>query len=202
MPLQNRVTPFGEIVTASWRGAAMGNRGRLHDEAGRLQRARWKGKAWITCLLAFKGRHREIMKPDSYTELFFPDEAAAMAAGHRPCAECRRADFNAFRAAFAAALPEVGASPKAAVMDAHLHAARLAPHPVLPAIPEDLPDGAFISSGETKAYLKWRGAWWLWQGAHYAPADPPLSAPARLLTPAPMIAVLKAGYTPGIAPNL
>lgn len=153
-------------------------------------------------MLAFKNRRREIMKPDSYTELFFPDEAVAMAAGHRPCAECRRADFNAFRAAFAAAFPEFGSSPKAAEMDAHLHAARLAPGPLLRTIPADLPDGVFISTDETSAYLKWRSAWWLWQGTHYSPVGRHMDKPGRLLTPEPMIAVLKAGYTPGIAPNL
>ena len=95
MPLQNRVTPQGEIIATPERGTVMGNRGgRIHRD----DRARWKSKAWITCRLSFKSRHRTVMG-NSYTELFFLDEATALAAGHRPCFECRRADALAFQAA-------------------------------------------------------------------------------------------------------
>src|SRR5688500_15168681 len=98
MPLQNRVTPFGEIEAAPARGLFMGNRGILHDANQQLGRARWRHKSWVTCLLSFKDRRREVMAPRRYTELFFCDEAVALAAGHRPCAECRREDYERFRA--------------------------------------------------------------------------------------------------------
>ena len=93
MPLQNRVTPFGEITAQPWRGALMGNRGILHDAQGRLGTARWRHNNWVCCVTEFRGRHRAPMPPPGsptrYTALFFRDEACALAAGHRPCAECR-----------------------------------------------------------------------------------------------------------------
>src|SRR3954453_2972411 len=101
MPRQNRVTPLGEIVATPERGSMMGNRGVLHDEGGRIRRP-WQVRRWLICLLEFKGRHRTVMTPNRYTELFFLDEATGLAAGHRPCAECRRARFRAFRDAWAA----------------------------------------------------------------------------------------------------
>src|SRR3954465_1148608 len=100
MPRQNRVTPFGEIVATPERGTMMGNRGRLHDAGGRIFRP-WQVKRWLICLLEFNGRHRQVMTPDRYTEPFFLDEATALAAGHRPCFECRRARFLAYRVAWA-----------------------------------------------------------------------------------------------------
>ena len=98
-PLQNRVDPFGQLIRTSARGAWMGNRGMIHNEHQQIIRP-FRLKAWITCLLEFKDRHREVMTPNLYTELFFLDEATAFSAGHRPCAECRRADFNRFKAAW------------------------------------------------------------------------------------------------------
>src|SRR4051794_40086589 len=95
MPRQNRVTPFGAIVASPDRGTLMGNRGILHDTEGRIRRL-WQGKRWIICLLAFKDRKQQIMKPGFYTQLFFLDEATALASGHRPCAECRRGRFKDF----------------------------------------------------------------------------------------------------------
>ena len=92
MPRQNRVTPFGDIIATPERGTFLGNRGILHDAEGRIKRA-WQGKRWIVCVLEFRGRKRTVMTPNSYTELFFLDEATALAAGHRPCAECRHARF-------------------------------------------------------------------------------------------------------------
>src|ERR1700693_379735 len=95
MPRQNRVNPFGEIIATQDRGMFMGNRGVLHDQEGRIQRA-WQGKRWLVCVLEFRGRKRKVMTPCRYTELFFLDEAPALAAGHRPCAECRRERFKSF----------------------------------------------------------------------------------------------------------
>ena len=96
MPLQNRVTPGGEIIADPARGTLMGNRGILHDAGQRLGVARWRHPHWIYCRLSFKGRRRAVMAPGRYTELFFLDEASALAAGHRPCYECRREDFLRF----------------------------------------------------------------------------------------------------------
>jgi hypothetical protein len=95
MSRQNRVMPFGEIIATPERGTFMGNRGVLHDDAGRIRRP-WQVKRWLLCLLEFRGRKRTVMTPHRYTELFFLDEATGLAAGHRPCLECRRERFNAF----------------------------------------------------------------------------------------------------------
>ncbi|HTJ10817.1 MAG TPA: hypothetical protein VL547_02270, partial [Dinghuibacter sp.] len=97
--LQNRVDPYGNIIFTPARGAWMGNRGLLHDAQQHIRRP-FRLKAWIICVLQFKGRHRPVMAPGQYTELFFLDEATALSAGHRPCAECRREDFNRFKAAW------------------------------------------------------------------------------------------------------
>src|SRR5919204_6549006 len=104
MPRQNRVTPFGEIVATPERGTLMGNRGVLHDGEGRIRRP-WQLRRWLVCVLDLKGRKRRVMTPGRYTELFFLDEATALAAGHRPCAECRRARFLAFCSAWGTANP-------------------------------------------------------------------------------------------------
>ena len=101
-PLQNRVTPFGDIVAFPQRGTFVGNRGIIHDPATKtLLGRRWTTKAWLVCVLHYKGRRREVMKRRSWTELFFLDEAIALAAGHRPCFFCRRQSAEAFRAAWA-----------------------------------------------------------------------------------------------------
>lgn len=201
MPLQNRVTPHGEIIAHPARGLFMGNRGILHDAHQRLGRARWRHKAWICCLLRFKGRQRQVMAPRRYTELFFLDEAVALAAGHRPCAECRRADYNQFRDAWTNAF---GNSPKAAQMDDVLHAARtkralVVPSRALLAPDVPLPDGTFIR-WTNSAVLLWRG-----RAFRYAPEGyreiPLPEGPYEPLTPAPMRAALAAGYRPHIHPS-
>jgi hypothetical protein len=114
VPLQNRVTPTGEIVAHPGRGLLMGNRGCLHGPDRRLHAARWRSKAWICCVLEWKGVRRDPMPPGRWTALFFLDEATALAAGHRPCAYCRRADFAAFAEAWRAAhgLPEGSGEPR------------------------------------------------------------------------------------------
>src|SRR5579883_3295915 len=101
MPRRNRVTPSGEIIATPERGTMMGNRGILHDPEGCIRRP-WQVKRWLLCVLEFRGRHRTVMAPNRYTELFFLDEATGLAAGHRPCFECRRGRFLAFRDAWAA----------------------------------------------------------------------------------------------------
>src|SRR5690348_11691300 len=119
MPLRNRVTPFGELVAIPERGTLMGNRGILHTP-DRLVVRDWQVRRWIACRLEFHGRHRVVMTRGSYTELFFLDEATALADGHRPCAECRHADYRAFQAAWRTVYPE--RSVAADAMDSVLHA--------------------------------------------------------------------------------
>jgi hypothetical protein len=185
VPLQNRVTPFGEIVFESARGTMMGNRGgRLHDEKKRLGRRRWASRAWICCLLEFRGRRREPMAPNRYTELFFLDEATAFAAGHRPCFECRRADALRFREAFGAA--------RADEMDRALHAERLAPKREVGAAA--LPDGAMVAA-DGAAWLVWKGALRPWSFAGYGEARP-FAGRALLLTPPSTLAAFRNGYRP------
>src|SRR3569833_1506044 len=150
MPLQNRVTPTGEIVATEHRGMFTGNRGIIHDPATRtLLRKRWSRPAWLTCVCEFRGRRREVMARRSWTELFFLDEATALAAGHRPCFYCRRDDANRFRAAWDVGIGASGIH--AAEIDAVLHRERLNHggkrlHP-LPAGIDDLPDGAMVQVG-------------------------------------------------------
>ena len=195
MARQNRVMPWGEIVADPGRGLFMGNRGCLHDDQRRLRRV-WQGKGWISCVLDFKARKRALMQPGRYTKLFFLDEAVALAAGHRPCAECRRADYNRFRAAWAAA-GLAGAS--AAEMDQVLHAARTAV-PQLYASAATLPEAAFVrEDGEASLLLGGALRGFTPEGYGRARALP--EREVEVLTPAPMIAVLRAGYRPVIHPS-
>src|SRR5262245_34359643 len=168
MPRQNRVTPFGEIFATPERGTLMGNRGVLHDERGRIRRA-WKVKRWLLCLLEFKERGRAIMAPGRYTELFFLDEATGLAAGHRPCAECRHARFLAFREAWAAGNPSLLGSGRATatVLDNRLHAERLCPDRskrTFRAKLDELPDGVFVfrKGGGENACLLWQRHLFAW----------------------------------------
>ena len=180
MPLQNRVTPFGEIVAAEGRGLLMGNRGILHDEARQIVRP-WQLQRWIACRVEFRGRRRSLMQPHSYTELFFLDEATAFAAGHRPCAECRYADYRRFTSVWAAAH---GAATGAPEIDARLHADRLegdrqhSRKRTYRAEIAGLPDGTYIFL-EGSAWLLWHGQLAAWSAAGYTtrrPA-PPLGMP-------------------------
>jgi hypothetical protein len=195
MPLQNRVSPFGEIVATAHRGHFTGNRGIIHDPATRtLLNRRWSSKAWITCVCEFRGRRRKVMSRRSWTELFFLDEATSFAAGHRPCFYCRRDDATAFRDAWAKG--NKLAKPYATDMDAALHGERLdgrvkRPHP-LRTRPLKLPDGAMVASGG-ESYLIARGEAWLWSFAGYTRASASL-ADAKLLTPPSIVNALREGY--------
>lgn len=199
MPLRNRVTPEGDIVALPARGTLMGNRGRLHRADRSLGPSLWTTKAWIACRLAFRGRHREIMAPRSYTELFFLDEATACAAGHRPCAECRRADFLAFRDLWRNAF---GAA-RAPDIDAALHTTRTrrdrskvtfeAPAP-------DLPDGAMIRTATGSALLLGDAAL-PWRPEGYGPPAPRPRGTATVLTPAPLVTLLRAGLAVALHPS-
>jgi hypothetical protein len=203
MPLQNRVTPFGEIEALEGRGLLLGNRGILHDEQRRIVRP-WQVQRWIACVTEFRGRHRELMRPHSYTELFFLDEAAAFAAGHRPCAECRHADYQRFKAAWAAAH---GSANSAEAMDAMLHADRLEGRGksqrkrTYRAEIATLPDGVYLAL-DGAAWLLWRGSLLAWSaGAYTARRPAPRSGDVEVLTPAALVAVFRAGYTPAVHPS-
>jgi hypothetical protein len=197
MPLQNRVTPSGDIVADPHRGMFTGNRGIIHDPATRtLLKKRWSNPAWLTCVCEFRGRRREVMGGRSWTELFFLDEATAFAAGHRPCFYCRRDDANRFRAAW-----EEGngvSSMHAPEIDAVLHRERLGGgkkrlHP-LPDPLEQLPDGAMVRSGE-ESFLIVQGGAWRWSYAGYRKAEAPITD-AKLLTPPSTVRAFSAGYRP------
>jgi hypothetical protein len=201
MPLQNRVTPTGDIIATAHRGMFTGNRGIIHDPATKTLTRRWAGKAWLTCVCEFRGRRREVMGGRSWTELFFLDEATALAAGHRPCFYCRRDDANRFRAAW-----EVGNGVKdmlARDMDAVLHGERLKGrtkrlHPLSMPL-EALPDGAMLQQG-IESYLIVQGRALLWSPAGYQQAQ---SAPqaAMLLTPPSTLQALLAGYQAVLHPS-
>ena len=195
MPLQNRVLPSGEIVVDAARGMFTGNRGCLHDGQQRLGKARWKGRAWIICALEFKGWRRQVMSPGTWTELFFLDEAVALAAGHRPCALCRRKAYTAFRAAFGGL--------KAVQMDAALHLARVGIDRQQRRFIRDmngLPDGAFILR-EGHPHLIHRGLAFPFHPEGYgAPVALPHGR-IEVLTPEPMVAVLRAGYRAVLHPS-
>ena len=202
MPLQNRVTPLGDIVAVPQRGLFTGNRGIIHDPATRtLLTRRWSTRAWITCVCEFRGWRRAVMARQSWTELFFLDEATALAAGHRPCFFCRRDDANRFRAAWAAgnAVP----SPRATEMDDVLHGERLDGRVkrlhVLREPIEALPDGAMIQAGG-EAFLIVKGKALRWSFDGYQQADIP-TGDVRLITPPSTVRALRAGYRPVLHPS-
>ncbi len=192
-PLQNRVDPYGDLVATPARGALMGNRGgRFHRDDRTLGRRRWASKQWIACLCAFKGRRRAVWG-EGYTELFFLDEPTALAAGHRPCFQCRRAEAEAFQRAFGA-----GARPSAPSIDAILHRERLDRRAkrAWDAPIERLPDGAMIER-EGRAFALRGEAMLPWSFAGYgAPQARPCAGLARVLTPPSIVRAFEAGYAP------
>jgi hypothetical protein len=205
VPRQNRVTPLGDIIATPDRGTFMGNRGVLHDDQGDIRRA-WQVKRWLVCVLAFRGRHRTVMTPNRYTELFFLDEATALAAGHRPCAECRHDRFIAFCCAWTTAnTGDAGSKrPTADEIDCKLHAERVAPdrskRPCRTNLSE-LPDGVFVRDaawGED-AYLVRGGGLLVWSAGGYTRRMArPRRADVMVLTPASAVAAIRAGYVPDI----
>ena len=203
MPRQNRVTPYGEIIATPERGTFMGNRGVLHDAEGHIKRT-WQVKRWIVCTLEFPGRKRTVMSPNSYTELFFRDEATALAAGHRPCAECRHARFLDFCNAWKMAHPKADGPqrPTADEIDHCLHAERLAPDRSKRCFSgklDDLPDGVFVKVegwGE-QSFLVWGDSLLVWSPRGYEERRPRSKAKdVMILTPPSTVAVIKAGYSP------
>jgi len=194
MPLQNRVDPFGELSAQPARGAFMGNRGgRIHRDDRTLGSRRWASRQWICCRLDFKGRQRRVFGA-GYTELFFLDEVTALAAGHRPCFECRRQDALAFAEAFRGG----GQRPRAPEMDLILHAERLEGRRkrTFRASLDALPDGAMIAR-DGAAFAVRGDSLLLWTGSGYATA---LTRATKLtvdvLTPPSILAALRADYQP------
>jgi hypothetical protein len=202
MPLQNRVTPTGEIIATPHRGLLTGNRGIIHDPVTKtLLTRRWASQAWLTCVCEFRGRRREVMGGRSWTELFFLDEATALAAGHRPCFFCRRDDANRFRVAW-----EEGngvARVLARDIDAVLHRERLSGGKkrlharIMPL--KELPDGAMLQDCN-ESYLILQGRALQWSPAGYLKAQNALQA-AMLLTPPSTLRALSAGYRPVLHPS-
>jgi hypothetical protein len=202
MPLQNRVTPAGEIVSTPQRGLFTGNRGIIHDPATKtLLNRLWSSKAWLTCVCEFRGRRRDVMGKRSWTELFFLDEATAFAAGHRPCFYCRRDDANAFRAAWEKGNGVAPAS--APEIDEVLHRERLEGrkkrlHQL--AMPlHALPDGAMVQAGEGSYLITQdRALLWTWDGYREIATEP---RAATLLTPPSTLRAFSAGYRPVLHPS-
>ena len=201
MPLQNRVTPTGDIIATPHRGLFTGNRGIIHDPATKTLTRRWAGNAWLTCVCEFRGRRRRVMGGRSWTELFFLDEATAFAAGHRPCFFCRRDDANRFCAAWDAGNGTTRVL--ARDIDPVLHRERLAEgkkrlHP-LPMRWEQLPDGAMVQGG-AQSYLIAGGRALSWSPGGYREAQSEIED-AMLLTPPSTLRVFIAGYRPVLHPS-
>jgi hypothetical protein len=188
MPFQNRVTPLGELVATPERGLVYGNRGRLHDEHGRIRR-QWQVKRWISCRLEFRGRYRAggPMPPGRYTGLFFLDDATALAAGHRPCAECRREAYNRFTAIWGA---------KADAIDEVLHRERL--QRLHTARLEDLPDGTFVLE-DGAPFLVVGHALLRWNPGGYTERRGRRRRKTTLITPPSTVRVLQAGWESDLA---
>jgi hypothetical protein len=212
MPFQNRVNPFGQIVATPHRGTLMGNRGCLHDNLDHPVR-QYQGRRWIICVLDFKGRRRQPMPPGRYTSLFFLDEATALAAGHRPCAECQRTRFDDFRRHWAAANPELagGSAPSVDMLDTVLHHERISDHfyqrdkvkRTYTEQLEALPDATFVllETGATP-YLVLGNALYPWSFAGYGELRTrPASRQVQVLTPRSTVRALAHGYRAALHPS-
>lgn len=198
MALQNRVAPDGSIHAVRPRGTFMGNRGVLHDAAQRLHPTRrWRTKAWIVCLTRFGGRRRPVMAPGLYTELFFLDEVTALAAGHRPCFECRRRDAIAFAEAFTVHA-RAGVRASARAMDETLHAQRLAGREARQRAVrwERVGEGVVVRHGDRMlTRFDGRALAWSFEGWRETEAPAPAARVAQLTPPATARAIA-CGYRP------
>ena len=194
MPLRNRVTPLSELVADPARGLVYGNRGCLHDESGRVRR-RFNGRRWIACRLEFRGWQRgPLLQPGRFTELFFLDEATAFAAGHRPCALCRREAYVRFGAIWRDIQPgQVGAD----AIDAQLHGERVADNGAQrrhEALFDELPDGVFVLE-DGAPFLVLGRELLLWTASGYEERRArPEGGHALVLTPPSLVEVLRTGW--------
>jgi hypothetical protein len=208
IPRQNRVTPFGQIIATPERGTLMGNRGIIHDSEGRIHR-NWALKRWLLCVLEFLGRRRIVMAPNRYTELFFLDEATGLAAGHRPCAECQRKRYIAYRDAWALGncYARRTERPSADEMDNQLHAERLdssRSKGTFLAKVGDLPDGVFITRTERiDQALLIQGDYLLaWSPGGYSDRVRRRNGDlVSVLTPESTVSAIRAGFVPGVHPT-
>ncbi|MDP9102868.1 MAG: hypothetical protein M3N05_02525 [Pseudomonadota bacterium] len=198
MSLQNRVDPFGHLIATPARGARIGNRGLLHGADRQIRRS-WRLKAWLVCTLQFKGRHRTVMSPGLWTELFFLDEATALAAGHRPCCECRRTDHLRFKTLAGQATGEP--FKRAADLDAALHHDRITTDNAKRTYRErigELPEGVFVLvRGEP--WLKQGGGLHRWTPHGYAETCSIPAGEAEVLTPRLTVETIRGGYAPQMA---
>ena len=202
MTLRNRVTPLSELIADPARGLVYGNRGCLHDADGQIRR-RYNGKRWIACRLAFRGwLRRPLLQPGRFTELFFLDDATALAAGHRPCALCRRDDYVRFGAAWRAVHP---AARGADEIDEQLHAERVAPGTRSQlhrgARLGELPDGAFVLI-DGEPHVVAGDHVWRWTPAGYTDRQRRRPVATVLVTPPSLVAVLAGGWRPEAVPLL
>lgn len=197
MPLQNRVSPSGELLTDHARGSWLGNRGALHNEKKEIVRP-WKHKNWVLCELSYKDRRREVFSPNSYSELFFLDEATGLAAGHRPCATCRRLRFNEFKQAWNAAQQ---GELKVDEIDKILHQDRAARGGIKVTYIDmllNLPDGVFIEQ-EGKPWLVWGNELHEWRPDGYRARTKICGdLNVTVLTPKSIVEVINAGYIPQV----
>jgi len=202
MALPNRVDPFGEIFADPARGLWLGNRGWLHDESRTIVRP-WQLRRWIICQLEFRGRRRQVMSPRrTWTELFFVDEATAFSAGHRPCGECRNADYRRFRDLWASLHP--ADPPGAEAIDRRLHGERLIGRREKRIEIDDvgaLPDGSFVAM-EGRAWLVWDRFLFAWSPSGYTERrERPRHREVGVLTPRSVVGVFRAGYRPHVHPS-
>lgn len=203
MPLQNRVNPYGSLLSVSARGNLLGNRGVLHNEEKKIVRP-WERKAWITCVLAYPGYERAVFEPKVYSQLFFLDEATSFAAGHRPCGACRHSRFQEFKSQWVAANPEAGAVGKVPIasIDKLLHAERAirgGGKVTYEALIETLPLGTFIER-EGHPFLVGDDRLLPWTFYGY---EPPMLLPepgteVTVLTPASIVRLFQQGFRPQV----
>jgi len=206
MPLQNRVNPFGGLDAVQARGAWLGNRGILHNDDKQIV-SLWRSKAWITCRLRFKSVHRVVFSPHTWSELFFLDEATAFAAGHRPCAYCRRKRYSEFKQAWCSANASLIALPHPPVteIDLQLHAQRVTRGGTKVTHRErfgSLPTGTFVVRERTPCLI-WQGQLFPWSHkgyGHPVPTPAPNSS-ATVLTPASIVAMFRKGFQPAVHPS-
>jgi hypothetical protein len=200
--LQNRVNPMGELFRTEARGTMMGNRGVIHDVNQDIVRA-FKHKAWITCALQFKGRSRKVMSPNRWTELFFLDEATAFAAGHRPCCECRKENFNRFKLCWLKGNPQYGFQSKVSIkeIDTIIHEERIGKDCAkitYEDLVQGLPDGTFVLL-DGDPFLLVKNFIYLWSPSGYAAGIPaPGTGVMKILTPRSIVNAFRAGYNPTV----
>ena len=198
MPLQNRINPEGDICFSPARGTLMGNRGCLHNESKQIV-SNSKRDAWVTCLIEFQGRHRPVMAPGQYTELFFLDEATALAAGHRPCASCRRDRYDTFMSAWGKG-NRGGAKTLVGDVDKQMKLDRSSLARKTVANLDGLPDGVIVKTSDGAFYLLKDGKLFPWSFQGYGKPVPvgSMAGPFVVLTPESTVKAIRAGYVVGV----